>query len=132
MLYAPPKVHRPQDFLPHSSSGALNIAHRLSAATAPAPRLDNTHTTSVQPGSLRSNTDFARTSLNRNTPLLVTTMAPSAVPNGTTPNGTGLTPQTGGGSLSANDNIQRFAAPSRPMSPRPEHTLFHPKTRCFI
>ncbi|KAI7310904.1 putative ATP-citrate synthase subunit, partial [Hortaea werneckii] len=45
-------------------------------------------------------------------------MAPTAVPNGTTG--------------SANDNIQRFTAPSRSMSPTPEHTLFHPKTRCFV
>ncbi|KAF2813420.1 ATP-citrate synthase (ATP-citrate (pro-S-)-lyase) [Mytilinidion resinicola] len=33
---------------------------------------------------------------------------------------------------SANDNIRRFAAPSRPLSPPAEHTLFHPKTRCFV
>lgn len=32
----------------------------------------------------------------------------------------------------ANDNIRRFAAPSRPLSPRAEHTLFHDKTRCFV
>ncbi|KAJ3480729.1 hypothetical protein NLG97_g8000 [Lecanicillium saksenae] len=35
-------------------------------------------------------------------------------------------------SLSANDKIQRFAAPSRPLSPFPEHALFHDKTRCFV
>ena len=34
--------------------------------------------------------------------------------------------------LSANDKIQRFTAPSRPLSPRAEHTLFHNKTRCFV
>lgn len=34
--------------------------------------------------------------------------------------------------LSANDNIQRFAVPSRPLSPLPTHTLFHSKTRCFV
>ncbi|KAF1817528.1 citrate synthase [Eremomyces bilateralis CBS 781.70] len=34
--------------------------------------------------------------------------------------------------LSANDNILRFSAPSRPLSPPAEHTLFHPKTRCFV
>ena len=33
---------------------------------------------------------------------------------------------------SANDNIRRFAAPSRPLSPRAAHTLFHDKTRCFV
>ncbi|KAI4172087.1 MAG: hypothetical protein LQ343_003834 [Gyalolechia ehrenbergii] len=33
---------------------------------------------------------------------------------------------------SANDNIRRFGAPSRPLSPRAEHTLFHDKTRCFV
>lgn len=31
-----------------------------------------------------------------------------------------------------NDRIQRFSAPSRSLSPRPEHTLFHDKTRCFV
>lgn len=36
------------------------------------------------------------------------------------------------GGLSANDNIQRFAAPSRPLSPLPEHALFSDKTRCFV
>ena len=37
-----------------------------------------------------------------------------------------------GGGLSANDNIRRFVAPSRPLSPLPEHALFHNKTRCFV
>ncbi|PFH56828.1 hypothetical protein XA68_15936 [Ophiocordyceps unilateralis] len=36
------------------------------------------------------------------------------------------------GQLSANDNIQRFAAPSRPLSPLPAHALFNDKTRCFV
>jgi ATP citrate (pro-S)-lyase len=36
------------------------------------------------------------------------------------------------GGLSANDNIRRFAAPSRPMSPLPAHALFNDKTRCFV
>lgn len=31
-----------------------------------------------------------------------------------------------------NDNIARFTAPSRSLSPTPKHTLFHPKTRCFV
>lgn len=54
-------------------------------------------------------------------------MAPAAVPNGTS------TPMNGAnGGLMADDNIKRFAAPSRPMSPTPAHTLFHPKTRCFV
>ncbi|RGP71448.1 ATP-citrate synthase subunit 1 [Fusarium longipes] len=35
-------------------------------------------------------------------------------------------------SLSANDNIQRFAASSRPLSPLPEHALFTDKTRCLV
>lgn len=33
---------------------------------------------------------------------------------------------------SANDNIRRFAAPSRSLSPRAEHMLFNDKTRCFV
>lgn len=36
------------------------------------------------------------------------------------------------GQLSANDNIQRFAAPSRPLSPLPAHALFNDKTRCLV
>lgn len=35
-------------------------------------------------------------------------------------------------SPTANDRIQRFTAPSRSLSPRPEHMLFHEKTRCFV
>ncbi|KAK2850584.1 hypothetical protein FQN49_005518, partial [Arthroderma sp. PD_2] len=34
------------------------------------------------------------------------------------------------GNLSANDNIRRFTAASRPLTPL-EHNLFHNKTRCF-
>lgn len=34
--------------------------------------------------------------------------------------------------LSANDKIQRFGAPSRPLSPLPSHALFSDKTRCFV
>jgi ATP citrate (pro-S)-lyase len=48
--------------------------------------------------------------------------APSSSANGLKP--------TGG--LSANDNIRRFAAPSRPLSPLPAHALFNDKTRCFV
>lgn len=33
--------------------------------------------------------------------------------------------------VSANDNITRFAAPSRTLSPL-QHTLFHNKSRCFV
>ena len=36
------------------------------------------------------------------------------------------------GNLSANDHIQRFAAPSRPFSPLPDHALFTDKTRCIV
>ncbi|KAI1780866.1 citrate synthase [Hypoxylon cercidicola] len=39
---------------------------------------------------------------------------------------------TANGGLSANDNITRFAAPSRPLSPLPAHALFNNKTRCFV
>ncbi|KAI1632426.1 citrate synthase-like protein [Biscogniauxia mediterranea] len=49
----------------------------------------------------------------------------SAAANGA--NGT----STAGG-LSANDNITRFAAPSRPLSPLPAHALFNNKTRCLV
>ncbi|KAL8681611.1 MAG: hypothetical protein Q9186_002280 [Xanthomendoza sp. 1 TL-2023] len=42
------------------------------------------------------------------------------------------TSSSSAGSGSANDNIRRFGAPSRPLSPRAEHTLFHNKTRCFV
>ncbi|KAI1214478.1 citrate synthase [Annulohypoxylon truncatum] len=43
----------------------------------------------------------------------------------------GVNGATSGG-LSANDNITRFAAPSRPLSPLPAHALFNNKTRCFV
>ncbi|KAF2721636.1 ATP-citrate synthase subunit 1 [Polychaeton citri CBS 116435] len=36
------------------------------------------------------------------------------------------------GGLTADDNIKRFAAPSRPLSPHPDFQLFHTKTRCFV
>ncbi|KAF1930910.1 ATP-citrate synthase (ATP-citrate (pro-S-)-lyase) [Didymella exigua CBS 183.55] len=52
---------------------------------------------------------------------------PSA--NGSVPNQAGTSTSEG---LSANDNIRRFEAPSRAMTPPPSHTLFHPKTRCFV
>ncbi|KAI1802747.1 citrate synthase [Daldinia bambusicola] len=39
---------------------------------------------------------------------------------------------TTSGGLSANDNITRFTAPSRPLSPLPPHALFNNKTRCFV
>lgn len=52
-----------------------------------------------------------------------------ATANGTTNGVNGTAPKE---ALSANDNIQRFVAPSRPLSPTPVHTLFHPKTRCFV
>jgi hypothetical protein len=54
----------------------------------------------------------------------------NGVTNGTT-NGVNGTASKSAPS-SANDNIQRFVAPSRPLSPTPVHTLFHPKTRCFV
>jgi len=59
---------------------------------------------------------------------------PSVVP---TTNGSLKPPASGsepvnGDLLSANDNIRRFQAPSRPLSPPAEHTLFHTKTRCFV
>ncbi|KFZ10400.1 hypothetical protein V502_08144 [Pseudogymnoascus sp. VKM F-4520 (FW-2644)] len=50
---------------------------------------------------------------------------PSAIPAGS------ASPATGGAG-NANDNIRRFVAPSRPLSPRAEHALFHNKTRCFV
>lgn len=43
-----------------------------------------------------------------------------------------MAPNTTNGQLSANDNIQRFPAPSRPLSPLPEHALFTDKTRCLV
>jgi hypothetical protein len=55
-------------------------------------------------------------------------MSPAEASNGTVPNQA----STSTDGLSANDNIRRFAAPSRPMSPPAAHTLFHPKTRCFV
>lgn len=56
-------------------------------------------------------------------------MSPSAVPVEGTSTPQGAPAQS---RLSANDNIARFSAPSRPLSPPSAHTLFHPKTRCFV
>ncbi|KAI9705437.1 MAG: citrate synthase [Candelina mexicana] len=63
---------------------------------------------------------------------------PSAAPvtNGT-PNVATSAPKINGAptasaGLSANDNIRRFDASSRPWSPHDAHTLFHNKTRCFV
>ncbi|KAK8134408.1 ATP citrate lyase subunit 1 [Apiospora sp. TS-2023a] len=44
----------------------------------------------------------------------------------------GVSGTSAAGGLSANDNITRFAAPSRPLSPLPSHALFTDKTRCFV
>ncbi|MCJ1435262.1 citrate synthase [Xylographa pallens] len=65
---------------------------------------------------------------------------PSATPvtNGTPntstsmPNTNGVNGANGLGGASANDNIRRFAAPSRPLSPHADYQLFHNKTRCFV
>ncbi|KAJ9647990.1 ATP citrate lyase subunit 1 [Coniosporium apollinis] len=66
---------------------------------------------------------------------------PSAVPsapvNGTTslsaPDHNGVNGTNGiHDAPSADDNIRRFAAPSRPLSPPAPHMLFHNKTRCFV
>ncbi|EON67377.1 ATP-citrate synthase subunit 1 [Coniosporium apollinis CBS 100218] len=66
---------------------------------------------------------------------------PSAVPsapvNGTTslgaPDHNGVNGTNGvHDAPSADDNIRRFAAPSRPLSPPAAHMLFHNKTRCFV
>lgn len=56
--------------------------------------------------------------------------APSAAPqsNGTSHTSGGLGPQQ---SHDANENIVRFGAPSRALSPM-GHALFHNKTRCFV
>lgn len=53
------------------------------------------------------------------------------MPAATTTKGAGGTTNPTGG-LSANDNIARFPAPSRPLSPLPTHALFNDKTRCFV
>ncbi|KAK3371196.1 citrate synthase-like protein [Lasiosphaeria ovina] len=61
--------------------------------------------------------------------------ATSSSANGVNGNGTSSTAASTSnptGGLSANDNIRRFAAPSRPLSPLPAHALFNDKTRCFV
>ncbi|MCJ1392125.1 citrate synthase [Xylographa bjoerkii] len=65
---------------------------------------------------------------------------PSATPvtNGTPNTSTSMSNTNGThgvnglGGASANDNIRRFAAPSRPLSPHAAYQLFHDKTRCFV
>ncbi|KAI9747883.1 MAG: citrate synthase [Lichina confinis] len=51
-----------------------------------------------------------------------------ASPGNDRPNGV----STANANVSANDNIRRFEPPTRPVSPRSEHTLFHQSTRCFV
>ncbi|MCJ1363638.1 citrate synthase [Acarospora aff. strigata] len=70
---------------------------------------------------------------------LSSAIMPSAAPviNGTSQDSSHLAPTTNGSytdgnTVSANDNIRRFAAASRPMSPHASHTLFHNKTRCLV
>ncbi|KAI9847105.1 MAG: citrate synthase [Sclerophora amabilis] len=58
---------------------------------------------------------------------------PSAAPATTTaPGASTSAKRSASGGASANDNIRRFEAPSRPMSPPADYTLFHDKTRCFV
>merc|ERR1711981_695678 len=63
-------------------------------------------------------------------PAAATNGAPGANTSLKVPGGASTNGETT--SHDVNDNIQRFTAPSRSMSPTPEHTLFHPKTRCFV
>ncbi|MCJ1383696.1 citrate synthase [Xylographa soralifera] len=58
----------------------------------------------------------------------------NGTPNAATsmPNTNGTNGVNGLGGASANDNIRRFAAPSRPLSPHADYQLFHNKTRCFV
>ncbi|KAJ0340490.1 hypothetical protein COL922a_003298 [Colletotrichum nupharicola] len=49
-----------------------------------------------------------------------------------TPSANGANGAKAASGLSANDNITRFSAPSRPLSPLPDHALFNDKTRCFV
>ncbi|MCJ1291856.1 citrate synthase [Xylographa carneopallida] len=62
------------------------------------------------------------------------TAVTNGAPNTSTsmPNTNGTNGVNGLGGASANDNIRRFAAPSRPLSPHADYQLFHNKTRCFV
>ncbi|MCJ1288184.1 citrate synthase [Xylographa opegraphella] len=62
------------------------------------------------------------------------TAVTNGAPNASTsmPNSNGSNGVNGLGGASANDNIRRFAAPSRPLSPHADYQLFHNKTRCFV
>lgn len=64
-------------------------------------------------------------------PPAMPSAAPSAPPqsNGTSHTNGSLDPQEQ--SHDANENIVRFEAPSRALSPM-GHALFHNKTRCFV
>merc|ERR1712072_391548 len=63
-------------------------------------------------------------------PAAATNGAPGANTSLKVPGGASTNGETT--SHDVNDNIRRFGAPSRPMSPPAEHTLFHNKTRCFV
>jgi hypothetical protein len=60
---------------------------------------------------------------------------PSAVPSGATlapAQAHGVNGSATPNNLSADDNIRRFEAPSRTLSPSSAQALFHSKTRCFV
>jgi hypothetical protein len=63
--------------------------------------------------------------------------SPSAMPSATASNGVPKIDvsngdgESNGAPFSANDNIRRFAPPSRALSPS-QNALFHNKTRCFV
>ena len=57
---------------------------------------------------------------------------PAPTTNGPPMTSTSVPQVNGADSTDANDNIRRFGAPSRPLSPKPDHVLFSDKTRCFV
>ena len=127
--HAPPRVSRscrtPACLLFFSASGA-----QPAAAQGPRPRRSPAPSC-ARLGALLTAVPhpdvdtFARSSV----PSIDAPTMPSAAPvNGTTPSQTA----TSSDGQTANDNIRRFVAPSRPLSPPAAHTLFHPKTRCFV
>ncbi|MCJ1339439.1 citrate synthase [Bachmanniomyces sp. S44760] len=62
----------------------------------------------------------------------VTNGTPGTATSVPSTNGVNGTNGVTGKAASANDNIRRFTAPSRPRSPSADHMLFHNKTRCFV
>ena len=84
----------------------------------------------ICPSAFHLTPDLCRISFHfANLPVSSSTTLPCSAITVTMPAATSTVNGTG---PSANDNISRFSAPSRPLSPGHQKSLFHEKTRCLV